>query len=62
MTITAAKWWFMFFLRGMAIGGPFDSEQECLAALKIQMVQPYVDPGFDNAKPDGLCFQASHPT
>jgi hypothetical protein len=30
---------------------------ECLDALKAEIAQPFIDPGFDNAKPTGLCFQ-----
>jgi hypothetical protein len=56
------KWWFLIFLRGIAMGGPYDNQQECLDALKKEMVLPFVDPGFDNAKPHGLCFQAAQPT
>jgi hypothetical protein len=55
------KWYFLFFLRGIAMGGPFDTQQECLDALKVEIVVPFVDPGFDHAKPTGLCFQAIKP-
>ena len=55
------KWWFLFFLRGIAIGGPFENQQECVAALKNEMAQPIIDPGWDHAKADGLCFQAVKP-
>jgi len=55
------KWWFIFFLRGIAIGGPFDSQDECVAALKMQIEQPIIDRGFDNARAGGLCFQAVKP-
>ena len=55
------KWWFLFFLRGVAIGGPYDTQQECLAALQSEITQPILDPGWDNAKASGLCFQAIKP-
>jgi hypothetical protein len=55
------KWWFLFFMRGLAVGGPYDTEQDCLAALKVEIARPIMDQGFDNAKADGLCFQASRP-
>lgn len=55
------KWWFFLFIRGLSIGGPFDTEQECIASLKMAIETPILDQGFDNAKPDGLCFQAIRP-
>jgi hypothetical protein len=55
------KWWFLFFLRGLAVGGPYDTQEQCAAALKAEIAQPIIDPGFDNAKPSGLCFQAIRP-
>lgn len=51
------KWYFLFFLRGIAMSGPYDTQKECLDALKAEMVQPFVDLGFDHAKPAGICFQ-----
>lgn len=55
------KWWFLFLLRGISIGGPFDSQGECIIALKNQIGAPIVDQGFDHAVADGLCLQAIHP-
>jgi len=55
------KWWFLFFLRGLSIGGPFDTEQECIVALRDQIEAPILDQGFDGARSDGLCFQAIRP-
>lgn len=55
------KWWFLFFLRGLSLNGPYDSEQECLAALKIATDAPIPDQGFDGARAGGLCFQGSRP-
>lgn len=55
------KWWFFFFMRGLSIGGPFDTQQECLDALKIEITKPIVDQGFDGARADGLCLQAVRP-
>lgn len=55
------KWWFIFFLRGIAVGGPFDTQEECTKALKAEIDKPVLDQGFDHAVPDGLCFQAIHP-
>jgi hypothetical protein len=52
------KWWFIFFMRGIAIGGPFDGQEECLTALRAEIAKPIIDPGFDNARASGLCFQA----
>ncbi len=43
------------------VGGPYDTEQECVSALKIEIGRPINDQGFDNAKSDGLCFQAVRP-
>jgi hypothetical protein len=56
------KWWFLFFLRGMALGGPYDSQQECTAALAQEMARPISDQGFDNAKAGGVCFEGIQPT
>jgi hypothetical protein len=55
------KWFLLFFLRGMLLAGPYDTQQECLAALKEEEAAPVVDQGFDNAKPYGVCFQAVRP-
>jgi hypothetical protein len=55
------KWWFIFFLRGIAVDGPFDDQQACVEALKMQIAQPILDQGFDGATPFGLCFQGVNP-
>jgi hypothetical protein len=55
------KWFFLFFLRGIAMGGPYDTEKACLAALKVELERPVNDQGFDGARPFGLCFQGSRP-
>jgi hypothetical protein len=55
------KWFFIFFLRGISLNGPFDSQKDCLEALKKAEAAPVMDAGFDNAKPYGLCFQAVRP-
>jgi hypothetical protein len=55
------KWFFLFFMRGLAVSGPYDTEQECLTELKTAIEQPIIDQGFDHAKASGLCFQASRP-
>lgn len=55
------KWWFLFFLRGIALGGPYDTEQDCVAALKTEMATPVIDQGFDGARPGGVCFQGAQP-
>lgn len=55
------KWYFMFFMRGMSIGGPYETQQECVDALQKQIEAPIMDQGFDNAKAGGLCFQAVRP-
>ncbi len=55
------KWFFLFFMRGIAIGGPYETEGECLAALKIQIEAPIMDQAFDRATASGLCFQGSRP-
>jgi hypothetical protein len=55
------KWWFLFFLRGIALSGPYDTHQECVAALKAEMEQPIIDPGFDHVQPAGVCFQGIRP-
>jgi hypothetical protein len=55
------KWWFLFFLRGLAMGGPYNTQEECVTALKAEMAQPIPDPGFDNAKAAGVCFEAVQP-
>ena len=56
------KWWFLFFLRGLALGGPFDTRQECISALAVEMARPISDRGFDNAKASGVCFQGAQPS
>lgn len=55
------KWYLLFIMRGLSVGGPYDSEQACHAALADAMAQPIVDPGFDHAKAFGVCFQGSQP-
>lgn len=55
------KWWFLFFLRGISMSGPYETEQECLAELKVAMTATIPDQGFDNAKANGWCVQASQP-
>ena len=55
------KWWFMLFMRGMSIGGPYNTQDECTTALRIEIAAPIPDQGFDHAKADGLCFQAVRP-
>jgi len=55
------KWFFLFFMRGLAVGGPYDSEGDCLEALKVEIARPINDQGFDRATADGMCFQASKP-
>lgn len=55
------KWFFLFFMRGLAVGGPYETEQDCLSALKIEIARPINDQGFDHATASGLCFQASRP-
>lgn len=55
------KWWFLLFLRGIAVGGPFNTENECIDALKTEINRPIIDPGFDGASSNGLCFQARMP-
>jgi hypothetical protein len=55
------KWWFLLFMRGLAVGGPYETEQQCLAELRAAIARPIPDAGFDHATADGLCFQASHP-
>jgi hypothetical protein len=55
------KWFFLLFLRGISVGGPYDTQQNCLDALKSAYEQPIIDPGFDHAIPSGLCFQAIRP-
>lgn len=55
------KWFFLFFLRGLAMFGPYESEQECIVALKIAIDQPVMDQGFDGARAAGVCFQGVQP-
>lgn len=55
------KWFFLFFFRGLSLGGPYDTEQDCVAALKAEIEGPKIDPGFDGAIAGGVCFQGAKP-
>lgn len=55
------KWWLLFFLRGISMSGPYETEKECLRNLEIATAAPVLDQGFDGAKARGWCFQASQP-
>lgn len=55
------KWFVLFLLRGVSLGGPYDTQQECAAALDKAMAQPIIDQRFDGATAGGVCFQGIPP-
>lgn len=59
--LNVVHWYFLFFLRGLALSGPYNSQEECLAALKTEISRPVMDQGFDRAVPSGICFQGAQP-
>lgn len=55
------KWYFIYLFASVAIGGPYDTQIECLSALSYQGSKE-IDPGFyRDARSTGVCFQGIMP-
>lgn len=56
------KWYFLFWVVGLSLSEPYNTEAECVAALERRLENPYadiIDSGFygNSLKPGGICLQ-----